>query len=78
MGSLGGLDFGLTLVKCSNLSSRTKHSNLLIRFTEDAKVRVMVSAEEQNCKSLVQSREYLVTWVAADSVNFSEGACVEE
>lgn len=38
-GAPGGPDFGLMLVKCSNLSSRTKHTHLLVEFTEDAKVR---------------------------------------
>lgn len=60
-----GPDFGLMLVKCSNLSSRTKHTHLLIKFTEDAKVRAVVNGEEENCTSLMQSCEYPVTWVAA-------------
>lgn len=61
----GRPDFGLMLVKYSNLSSRTKHTYLLIRFTEDGKVRAVVNGEEETCKSLMQNCEYPVTWVAA-------------
>lgn len=48
------------LVKYSNLSSRTKRTHLLIKFTEDAKVRAVVNGEEENCKSLMQNCEYPV------------------
>lgn len=61
----GGPDFGLMLVKYSNLSTRTKHTLLLIKFTEDAKVRAVVNEEEENCRSVMQNCEYPVTWVAA-------------
>lgn len=64
-GTPGGPDYGLMFVECSNLSSRTKHTHLLIESTEDAKVRAVVNRKEENCKSLMQSCEYPVTWVAA-------------
>lgn len=60
-----GPDFGLMLVKYSNLLSRTKCTQLLIKFTEGAKVRAVVNGEEENCKSLLQNCEYPVTWLAA-------------
>lgn len=59
-GISGGPEFGLMLVKYSNLSSRTKRTHLLIKFTEDAKVRAVVNGEEENCKSLMQNCEYPV------------------
>lgn len=73
-----GPGFRLILLKYSNLLSRTKCTQLSIKFRENAKVRAVVNGEEENCKSFMQNCEYPVTWVAAQFYSFSHSECIEE